>query len=129
MTVSQLRAMHESADELDEFTNEYLVGKIQTVIDKAQGRWGDRIAARLASGHLTAHLYAETIGEAVFRVVRNPDGFRRENEGNYGYERSAVVAGGWLFFSSENMIDLIGYDPGATSKIGTARTSRYRGGV
>ncbi|MFE2912822.1 Gp19/Gp15/Gp42 family protein [Kitasatospora indigofera] len=49
---------------------------------------------------------------AVLRVVRNPDGYRQEMDGNYSYSISAAVASGFLSIL-DNEWALLGVRPGA----------------
>lgn len=43
---------------------------------------------------------------AVLRVLRNPEGYRQEVEGNYSYSLSAAVASGHLFVMDSEWDDL-----------------------
>lgn len=49
---------------------------------------------------------------AVLRVLRNPDGYRQETEGNYSYSLSAAVASGHLFVMGSEW-ELLGATRGA----------------
>lgn len=49
-------------------------------------------------GGLDPGFVRDIVVEAVLRVVRNPDGVYREQEGEYGYSRSVDVASGRLEF-------------------------------
>lgn len=127
VTVTELKERHENPAELAVFDDKYLEHKIQDVIDKLSGRvsWVPLIEARLASGALTENLYISTICDAVFRVIRNPEGYRMEQEGAYQYQLDRNVAAGWLYFTADNLIDLIGFNPNdSKGKIGTAHTHR-----
>lgn len=94
------------ADELGR--ESYVKSKIRHTVSKLKTRFGRRIAERLASGHLEEDLYMDTVAEAVLRVVRNPEGFTTEQQGNYSYGLRTVVAAGYLMFTAENMLDLLG---------------------
>ena len=62
---------------------------------------------------------------AVLRVLRNPEGYRQETEGNYGYSLSAAVASGHLFIMDSEWDDL-GYRTGAWTITPVVRTRRCR---
>jgi hypothetical protein len=87
-------------------------------IDKAASRWGSRIQARLDDGTLTVNGFKSVIAEAVLRVLRNPDGYTNETEGNYSYGLNKQVASGYLMFTRDNISDLIGVTS-AHAHIGT----------
>ena len=93
-------------DELGRET--YVKSKIRHTTVKLKTRFGRRIAERLASGQLEEDLYRDTVAEAVLRVVRNPEGYTTEQQGNYSYGLRAVVASGYLMFTADNMLDLLG---------------------
>lgn len=52
--------------------------------------------ARLADGRTTAAAVRIVVVRMVLRVLRNPDGFKNEQAGDYGYSRDAAVASGLL---------------------------------
>ena len=62
---------------------------------------------------------------AVLRVLRNPEGYRQETEGNYGYSLSAAVASGHLFVMSSEW-DNLGYRAGAWTITPVVRTACRR---
>lgn len=95
-------------DLLSEFTELYVTTQIADAVDYADSRWLDQINSRLASGKLTANLYKRTISDAVLRVMRNPGGLASENEGGYGYSTRANVASGNLWFTDDDIANLIG---------------------
>ena len=95
---------------------EYVEAKVKQSVSRLQARFGTRVAARLESGALPLDLYEATIADAVLRIVRNPEGYDAEEQGNYSYRVRAVVASGYLWFTSENMTDLLGE---SSSVIGT----------
>lgn len=110
---------------LERFDENYIKTKIQVTVDKANSKWGSRIQRRLNAGTLTPTLYKAAIADAVLRVLRNPEGYTQEAEGNYSYGKRANVASGYLMFTAENIEDLIGVQ--ARSAIGTARIGLQRG--
>lgn len=94
----------------------FIEKKIRFTIGKLSSRFGRRIDARLRSGDLLESLYQDTVAEAVLRVVRNPEGFTTEQQGNYQYGLRASVASGYLMFTHENLSDLLGE---SSMKLGT----------
>ena len=86
----------------------YVTTKIAYTVRKLAGRYGRVIAARINEGLLDPELFADVVAEAVLRVVRNPEGFTTEQQGNYSYGVRANVASGYLMFTSDNITDLIG---------------------
>lgn len=86
----------------------YVESRIRHTTSKLRTRFGARIKARLDAGTLDPELYKDTVAEAVLRVVRNPEGFTTEQQGNYSYGLRAAVASGYLMFTAENMLDLLG---------------------
>lgn len=109
-----------------EYDADYLAEKIAMAVDTANSEWGSLIQARLDSGALTPRLYKGIIAEAVLRIVRNPDGYQKETEGNYGYSRDARVAGGYLMFTADNVRSFTGWKPGKT-RIGTIHVGPHAG--
>lgn len=109
------------ADELG--TQAYVEKKIKMTVAKLRTRFGRRIESRLASGVLDLELYYGIVAEAVLRVIRNPDGFTTEQQGNYSYGIRAAVASGYLMFTADNMLDLLG-EPGPV--IGTFTIGEHR---
>lgn len=99
-------AFEGDADELGR--KSYVESKIRHTVSRLKTRFGRQIAARLASGQLEEDLYMDTVAEAVLRVVRNPEGYTTEQQGNYSYGLRAAVASGYLMFTAENMLDLLG---------------------
>ncbi|MFL1441823.1 Gp19/Gp15/Gp42 family protein [Nocardiopsis protaetiae] len=57
-------------------------------------------------------LVVQVEANAVLRVIRNPDGFRQETDGNYSYTVSAAVASGHLFVMDSEWA-LLGVTKGA----------------
>jgi len=62
---------------------------------------------------------------AALRVLRNPEGYRQETEGNYGYSLSAAVASGHLFIMNSEW-DVLGYRSGAWTIAPVVRTACRR---
>lgn len=98
-------------------SQKYVEAKIGEAVDSLAARFGKRISARLQSGVLTERLFKAIVAAAVLRTVRNPEGYRTEQQGNYSYGLNAAVASGYLWFTADNMLNLLG-EP--QSPIGTA---------
>lgn len=64
--------------------------------------------ARVASATdpLESLLVKEVLVEMVLRVVRNPEGYSQENDGDYGYTRDRAVASGRLHVTAEELEEL-----------------------
>ncbi|ALJ22046.1 hypothetical protein [Microbacterium sp. No. 7] len=115
--------------DLEDFTNEYLEGKLGEVVDKITTRFGSLVKARLDNGSLPDRLYEATVVRIAARVFANPEGYRKENEGGYGYELNPAVASGTIWFTDEDIHDLTGIDPkGGGGIVGTATIGRHRPG-
>lgn len=97
----------------DEFETRYLETQITDAVDDADSRWSAQIESRLTSGALKPGRYKRIIADAVFRVIKNPDGFTSENNGSYGYGRNQSVASGSLLFTPDDEELLTGVIPGS----------------
>ena len=97
--------------DLGEFSENWVQGKLDEVVDSIKGRWGSVVAARLESGALPERFYRAIVVRVAARVFRNTDGFKKENEGQYGYELNAAVASGTLWFTDDDIFDLTGVSP------------------
>lgn len=117
---------HYSGDTSD-FTDEYLQGKLDEVVDQINVRWGSVVASRLASGKLPLRLYNAVVVRVAGRVFSNEDGFKKENEGQYGYEVSPLVGSGYLWFTDIDEKDLTGVvaPKKGGGPIGTATIGRH----
>lgn len=111
---------HFEGDGDDLGRQEFVETKAKQAVARLAARFGSRVQARLLSGVLSEELYKGTVAEAVLRILRNPEGFRMEQQGNYQYQLNSAVASGYLWFTADNMIDLIGQDfaPIGTTSIG-----------
>lgn len=113
----------------DGYTDEFLEGKLEEVVDQINVRWGSLIESRLASGALPIRLYEAVVVRVVGRVLANEDGFKSENEGQYGYEISQMVGSGYLWFTDIDEKDLTGrVAPKKSGPIGTATIGRHTPG-
>lgn len=113
-------AVHFEGDPDDLGGKSYVEAKAAQAVGRLTARYGSRILARLNSGILTDDLYKATVAEAVLRILRNPDGFRMEQQGNYQYQLNSAVASGYLWFTDDNLRDLIGesFSPIGTATVG-----------
>lgn len=112
--------------DVSEFEPEFLQGKLEEVVDQINVRWGSIVQSRLASGALPSRLYEAVVVRIASRVFGNEDGFKKENEGQYGYEVSALVASGYLWFTDIDEKDLTGtVAPKKGGTIGTKTIGRH----
>lgn len=65
---------------------------------------------------------------SVLRVLRNPEGYRQETEGNYGYSLSAAVASGHLFVMDSEWA-LLGASRGAWTIAPATRANHRPTGI
>jgi len=107
VTPDDVNARYEG-DLLSEYDETYVKTQIADAVDWSDARWSALIESRLASGALTKNLYRRTIATAVLRVTRNPGGVTSENEGGYGIGVRADVASGNLWFTADEIANLIG---------------------
>ncbi|OLT27747.1 hypothetical protein BJF83_17325 [Nocardiopsis sp. CNR-923] len=103
----------------------------ETLLDDAEIKIRRRIpnlAARAAADAEFAETVVMVEANAVLRVLRNPEGYRQETDGDYSYSVSAAVASGRLMILDEEWADL-GLNRGAFTirpKIGTPRRGPMR---
>ena len=119
---------HYSGD-IDDFEQPFLEGKLGEVVDQINVRWGTLVESRLNSGALPTRLYNAVVVRVAARVFENPEGYRKENEGGYGYEINPAVGSGTLWFTDTDIEDLTGQNPKRPAgRIGTATIGRHRTG-
>jgi hypothetical protein len=123
MTVGDLQERAEFP--LDGFEETYVNGRIREATDRIRSRWGSIVESRLASGAVSEDLFKDVVARAVLRIIRNPEGFTGETEGNYQYQKRATVASGYLLFTDEDIIDLVGVN--TRTLPGTVRVGLYGG--
>lgn len=121
-------AKHYNGD-IGDFTQPFLEGKLGEVVDQINVRWGSLVRSRLDSGALPQRLYNAVVIRVAARVLSNPEGFRKENEGGYGYEINPAVGSGTLWFTDVDIEDLTGSNPKRPiGRVGTATIGRHRPG-
>ena len=120
VTYEDVLEHYEGDDPLELGAQSYIETKIRQAVGRLRSRYGARIRRRLDAGLLDEDTFKDTVAEAVLRIVRNPDGYRMEQQGNYQYQLSAAVASGYLWFTNDNLLDLIGesHSPIGTFAIG-----------
>ncbi len=59
------------------------------------------LAGQIEAGQIDQDDVRDIEAEAVYRVVRNPEGIRSENDGQYSYQLSAEVADNTLRITSD----------------------------
>lgn len=99
------------------FAPDYLQRQLNRVRDRIKSLYGTKVLQRLNSGDLTEATLFGVMSDAILRILRNPEGFTREMEGDYQYEKRSVVAAGYLYFTDDNLLDLLG--AGGTTVPGT----------
>lgn len=124
-------ATYYSGDVYD-FEPEFLNGKLGEVVDMITARYGTVVSNRLEAGTLTARLYKAVVVRVAARVFANPEGYRKENEGGYGYEINPAVGSGTLWFTDDDIYDLTGTHPNPAKNpsavIGTVGIGIHRPG-
>jgi len=81
----------------------------QTLLNGVEAKIRRRIrnlTARAAADSDFREIVVMVEANAVLRVLRNPEGYRQETEGNYGYSLNAAVAAGHLFIMDSEWEDL-----------------------
>ena len=114
--------------DLSGYTSTYLQGRLNEVVDKIQSRWGSIVQARLDSGTLPQRLYEAVVCRVAARVLRNPEGYRSEQEGSYNYHLNPAVASGTLWFTDDDEADLTGSHPRGPGIVGTFTIGRHQPG-
>lgn len=114
--------------DLDDFTPEYITGKLKEVGSIIRSRYGSAARRRLANGELDEFLFKAVVVRVASRVWNNTEGFKRENAGQYGYEVNAAVASGTIWFTDDDVLDLTGVHPKTSNVIGTATIGRHHPG-
>lgn len=93
---------------------------VQAKIDRATRKLLRRIPdldARITDGRLTTEDVRDAIVDAVLRVLRNPSGYKSEQDGDYGYSLNSRDASASIWFPDDVIADLLGVP--RTRKAGT----------
>lgn len=97
------------------------------LLDDAEGKIRTRVPdlnARVAASEDYKKLVIRIEADAVLRVLRNPDGYREESDGDYSYGRIAAVAAGYLLILDDEWRDL-GVGSGAFTIAPVVRRPRW----
>lgn len=79
---------------------------VEQVIADAERRLVSKrpnLTANLAAGKVDEEAVRIAVVQAVLRVIRNPEGYQSETEGNYVYTVAKDVAGGKLYFEADDL--------------------------
>ena len=115
------------ARELDDAETAMLYRRLDQVERMILRRIPD-LAAKVAAGDLDADDVVDIEAEAVLRVIRNPDGIRSENDGQYGYQLSQEAADNRLRLTAEEWA-VLGIKPSRMWAIGPGVRSNWDGRV
>lgn len=94
-------------DNLDDWYQEKIDEAVRLLLRKAP-----TIVSRMSAydpvtgGGIDPAFVKDKVIGAVLRVLRDPEGFESETEGNYSYKRSAVVASGNIWYTRDELADL-----------------------
>lgn len=61
---------------------------------------------RMDAGEVDVDSIKDVVFDAVYRVLRNPLGIKKEGEGDYNYEVSPTVSSGDVWFTDKNYASL-----------------------
>lgn len=86
---------------LDEWYQEKIDEAVRLLIRKVP-----TIETRMAAGQLDPLFVKDKVLGAVMRVLRDPEGYESETEGNYGYKRNPIVASGNIWYTADELADL-----------------------
>lgn len=82
---------------------------IEARLGDAEGKIRSRIPdldAKVASGEIPEATVVRVAADAVIRLVRNPDGYVSETDGNYTYQLAYDSGGSDLVIPAEDWLDL-----------------------
>lgn len=99
------------------------------IVDKAVRELLNKIpsiTSRVAAGTLDRDYVVDKVGEAVHRVLRNPEGMASETEGDYSYRLRTIMASGNIWYPDADLIAL-GYISGKNSVPKTVFATPSRG--
>lgn len=112
-------------DDVSDYTDAYLLSKLNAVIDGIITRgWESLVSQRIASGTLPLRHYKAIVVRIAARVFANPEGFKKENEGQYGYERGYQNSTGEIMFSPDDIRELTGITRRGSQMPGVIRLTR-----
>lgn len=84
---------------------------VQAKIGRAERKLARRIPDlddRIADGRLAAEDVRDAVVDAVLRVLRNPSGYKSEQDGDYGYSMNSRDASASIWFPDDVISDLLG---------------------
>lgn len=90
---------------IDESMEALVAARLQDAEDMIRGRIPD-LDERIDQGLLPANTVIRVISDAVIRLVRNPDGYISETDGNYTYQLSFDGGGSDLTITPSEWWDL-----------------------
>lgn len=90
---------------IDESMEALVTARLQDAEDMIRGRIPD-LDERIDQGLLSANTVVRVISDAVIRLVRNPDGYISETDGNYTYQLSFDGGGSDLTITPNEWRDL-----------------------
>lgn len=108
---------------IDSSQTEWALG----IVDKAVRELVNKIPnlpERVAAGALDREWVVDKIGEAVHRVLRNPEGFESEQEGGYSYKLRSIMASGNIWYLDADLIAMGYQDKRDVPRTVYAKTSR-----
>lgn len=82
-------------------TETALVGRRLDQVERMIFRRIPDLAGQIAAGQIDQDDVRDVEAEAVYRVVRNPDGIYSETDGQYAYTKSAAAADNTLRITAE----------------------------
>jgi hypothetical protein len=97
---------------------------VQDKLDRAHRllrRRAPGLDARVAGGQLAPEDVGDVIVRMVIRVLRNPEGYRTETDGDYSYGRDTRSASGELTVTDEDLEEL-GYGKSSTYAVSSTDT-------
>lgn len=103
------------ADGFEDDINDFPAGFVQKKLTQALALIEKKCPgamSRVDSGKLDKDLFLMVLENMVFRVLRAPEGFKSESEGNYSYDRFPTAASADLWITDKEL-EILGC-PGKT---------------
>lgn len=75
------------------------------------------LQSRVDTQAIDREFVVDKVADAVLRVVRGPEGYASESEGEYSYKLNARVVSGDLWFPEEDLLQLGWVKPGASPSV------------